>query len=75
MHAPSVPMLLVERGGQLYGWIYEGGCGHPVCKKAIGAGRAFHATPADPQITLPDDHFATQQEAETALLALTPHKG
>ena len=55
--------------GSLAGWVSKGGCANPKCRKAIRAGRPFHAIPAGFAVTLPDYHFSTEEDAHAALLA------
>jgi hypothetical protein len=62
--------ITIQNDRGLFGWIRNGGCENPACKKAMRAGRHFHAVPAAFAVTLPDYHFATATEAEAALLGL-----
>lgn len=60
----------VTRDGKLFGWVRIGGCANQHCKRAIKQGRKFHAVPAGFAVTLSDYHFATEDDACSALLTL-----
>lgn len=52
------------------GWVYRETVtvgAHPDCRRAIEAGRIFHAIPAGFAKTLPEYHFASWDEAIDAL--------
>jgi hypothetical protein len=61
--------MIIRKKGQVIGWVSQGGCQNPACKRAIKAGRPFHAIPAGFATSLPDYHFETAKLARAALRA------
>jgi len=64
---PETPARVVRNArGNVVGWVWADGCEHPACMQAIEDGRVYHAAPL--LVSLPEYHFATEEEAEQALL-------
>lgn len=55
--------------GTIVGYVHEGGCANEACVEAIGAGRPWHAIPRGFAHTLKTYHYATREEAISALTA------
>jgi hypothetical protein len=59
--------ILVHDDRALIGCVRDGGCENERCLEAIAAGRVYHAIPTGFAVTLPDYHFASIDDAVSAL--------
>lgn len=60
--------IVLDKNGNVLGWIRDGGCSHSACKRAMRCGRKYHAIPNTFGKTMSTYHFRTMREARAAII-------